>query len=121
MTTITFSDKTITTSDASCTTVKPAIAGASGLSGYVGYSCSSDPVVTGSTVTLLNYYGSPPYVSYTLQSVSTTSTSGNTSSATDTFDYGYASSVWSVAFTSVVGLYLLSKNAGLILALIRGR
>ena len=39
----------------------------------------------------------------------------------DAFDYSYASAVWSLAFTSVVGLYLVAKNAGLILALIRGR
>lgn len=39
----------------------------------------------------------------------------------DVFDYSYASAVWSLAFTSVVGLYLVAKNAGLVLALVRGR
>lgn len=38
-----------------------------------------------------------------------------------TFDYAYASAIWSLAFTTVVGLYLVSKNVGLVLALIRGR
>lgn len=36
------------------------------------------------------------------------------------FDYLYASGLWGLAFTFVLGLYLISKNAGLILALIRG-
>lgn len=39
----------------------------------------------------------------------------------EAFDYSYASAVWSLAFTSVVGLYLVAKNAGLVLAFIRGR
>jgi hypothetical protein len=52
-------------------------------------------------------------------SVSVSSSTGGTT--TDTFDYAYASGVWSIAFTSVVGLYLVAKNAGVILALIKGR
>lgn len=36
------------------------------------------------------------------------------------FDYVYASGLWSLAFTFVLGLYLISKKAGLILSLIRG-
>lgn len=36
------------------------------------------------------------------------------------YDSVYAGSVWSLAFTSVVGLYLLAKNIGMILAFIKG-
>ena len=31
------------------------------------------------------------------------------------FDYAYAAQVWAMAFTFVVGLYLVSKSAGVIL------
>lgn len=42
-------------------------------------------------------------------------------STAEAFDYSYASAIYSLAFTTVVGLYLVAKNAGLVLALIRGR
>lgn len=35
------------------------------------------------------------------------------------FDYVLAGSIWSLAFTFVVGLYLVSKSAGTVLAMIR--
>lgn len=35
------------------------------------------------------------------------------------FDYSYAAGVWSMAFTFVVSLYLISKSAGLIINSIR--
>jgi hypothetical protein len=35
------------------------------------------------------------------------------------FDYAYASGVWAMAFTFVVGLYLVSKSAGTIVSAIR--
>lgn len=50
-----------------------------------------------------------------------TTTVEQLSTISEAFDYTYAAAVWSLAFTSVVGLYLVAKNAGLILALIRGR
>lgn len=37
------------------------------------------------------------------------------------FDYMYAASLWALAFTFVVGLYLVTKSAGTILNFIRGR
>jgi len=37
------------------------------------------------------------------------------------FDYVYAAGIWSLAFTFVVSLYLVSKSAGAILNFIRGR
>lgn len=35
------------------------------------------------------------------------------------FDYAYAAVVWTMAFTFVVGLFLLSKSAGTVLSMIR--
>lgn len=35
------------------------------------------------------------------------------------FDYAQAAAAWSLAFTFVVGLWLVAKNAGLILSFIR--
>jgi hypothetical protein len=57
-------------------------------------------------------------VTTTIEQLTNTTT---TVIGTQPFDYAYASSIWSLAFTSVVGLYLVSKNVGLILALIKGR
>ena len=39
--------------------------------------------------------------------------------ATSSFDYGYASAVWALAFTTVVGLFLISHSIGLVLGFIR--
>jgi hypothetical protein len=50
-----------------------------------------------------------------------TTTVEELSALSEAFDYTYASAVWSLAFTSVVGFYLVAKHAGMILALIRGR
>lgn len=35
------------------------------------------------------------------------------------FDYAVAAQIWGLAFTFVVGLYLVSKSAGMILAAVR--
>lgn len=35
------------------------------------------------------------------------------------FDYSYAAQLWAMAFTSVVGLYLVGHVVGLLLRLIR--
>lgn len=40
-------------------------------------------------------------------------------SVTGPFDYGYASAVWALAFTTVVGLFLVSHSIGLLLGFIR--
>lgn len=37
------------------------------------------------------------------------------------FDYVYAAGLWSLAFTFVVGLFLIARSAGTILNFIRGR
>lgn len=37
------------------------------------------------------------------------------------FDYAYASGLWALSFTFVVGLYLVARSAGTILNTIRGR
>ena len=38
---------------------------------------------------------------------------------TGPFDYSYAAGLWSLAFTMVVGLFLVSRSAGTILEFIR--
>lgn len=35
------------------------------------------------------------------------------------FDYAYAGQIWGLAFSFVLGLYLISKSAGLVLEFIR--
>lgn len=49
------------------------------------------------------------------------SQAANFEAATAPFDYTYAAGLWSVAFTMVVGLFLISRSAGTILNFIRGR
>jgi hypothetical protein len=51
--------------------------------------------------------------------VSAASFTNSTASLAQPFDYSHASSIWSMAFTFVVGLYLVSKKAGLILEFVR--
>lgn len=41
--------------------------------------------------------------------------------ATAPFDYAYAAGLWSLSFSFVVGLYVVSRSAGTILNFIRGR
>lgn len=118
MASLVLNGRTYVLADLTCTSLKNAFSDPA-YSGYSAISCSSDPIVTGSTLTIRNIYASPPYVYLTASSVSASSSPGGTS--TDTFDYAYASGVWAIAFTSVVGLYLVAKNAGVILALIKGR
>lgn len=43
----------------------------------------------------------------------------NIDAQNDPFDYASASGIWAMAFTFVVGLYLLSKSAGVVLDRIR--
>ncbi|RJX30302.1 MAG: hypothetical protein C4516_10685 [Oxalobacter sp.] len=42
-------------------------------------------------------------------------------SSTAPFDYATAGALWSLAFTFVLGLYLLARSAGTVLNVIRGR
>ena len=44
---------------------------------------------------------------------------GNIEAQFEPFDYAAAATIWGLAFTFVVGLYLVSKSAGVILAAIR--
>ncbi|MDC7717312.1 hypothetical protein PQU95_08830 [Vogesella sp. DC21W] len=43
----------------------------------------------------------------------------NFEAATGPFDYGYASAIWALAFSTVVGLYFVSHGIGLVLGMIR--
>jgi hypothetical protein len=51
--------------------------------------------------------------------VSSASFTASVSSLAQPFDYVYAGSIWTMAFTFVVGLYMVSKKAGLVLEFIR--
>lgn len=44
---------------------------------------------------------------------------GPTVPVAEPFDYSTAGAIWSMAFTFVLGLYLVSKSAGTILSMIR--
>lgn len=44
---------------------------------------------------------------------------GNFEAATEPFDYGYASGIWSLAFSMIVGLYFVSQGIGSALGVIR--
>jgi hypothetical protein len=44
---------------------------------------------------------------------------GSLEAVFEPFDYGYAAGVWSLAFTTVVGLYFVSHGIGLVLGMIR--
>jgi hypothetical protein len=110
--------RTHITTDLSCAALQ-AVFSDPAYPGYTLTACSVSPLAQGVTLTFRNLYASPPYVYQTVTSVSS-SGSSNTNTP-EQFDYTYASAIWSLAFTTVVGLYLVSKNVGLILALIRGR
>ena len=96
-------------------------------SGYTATSCSATPVVSGTTVTFTNQYGTPYTQSISAVSGgSTTGTGTGTTTSTCTadttpFDYTYASGIWALAFTSVITLYVVSLHIGTVLKLIRGR
>lgn len=111
--------RTHITTDLSCAALQ-AVFSDPAYPGYTLTACSVSPLVQGVTLTFRNLYASPPYVYQTVTSVSSSSSSSSTN-AVEQFDYAYASAVWSMAFCSVVGLYLVAKNVGLILALIKGR
>jgi hypothetical protein len=49
----------------------------------------------------------------------TATTTGGVTTSPPSFDYAYASSIWTMAFTFVVGLYMVSKKAGLVLDFIK--
>jgi hypothetical protein len=49
----------------------------------------------------------------------TATTTGGVTTSPAPFDYAYASSIWTMAFTFVVGLYMVSKKAGLVLDFIK--
>ncbi len=44
---------------------------------------------------------------------------GNIEAQNAEFDYAYAAGIWSMAFTFVVGLYLVAKSAGTVMNAIR--
>jgi hypothetical protein len=55
----------------------------------------------------------------TTTAVTCTPVAGGVTTTSAPFDYAYAGSIWTMAFTFVVGLYLVTKKAGLVLDFIR--
>lgn len=117
MASITVNGRIYTTADLSCSSLQ-AVFSDPAYPGYTLTACSVSPLAQGSTLTLRNLYSSPPYVYPPVTAVTSASSD---STGADQFDYSYAGAIWSLAFCSVVGLYLVAKNVGLILALIKGR
>lgn len=119
MATVTFQGQVVTVADLSCATVRPALTTAMNWQGYTATSCSANPVAVGTGITFVNQYGTP----YT-QNITAATFSGSTSTTctSDTpFDYPYAVGMWSLAFCSVIGLYLISLKVSTVISLLRGR
>jgi len=83
---------------------------------FTAKSCSTDPVAAGTSLVMQASGGS----TFTLNVSAITATSPVTSTSS-TFDSSTASGVWGLAFTSVVGVYLLGIKVGALLRLMRGR
>jgi hypothetical protein len=120
MATLTFQGVTVTVADFQCATVRPALTTAMNWQGWAATACSANPVIVGTNITFSNAAGAPYTQAITAVSASSTSTGSTTSTANEPFDYQYASGIWALAFTSVLGLYLLALKVGTVLKLIRG-
>ncbi len=130
MASVTIWDRTITTADLSCSAVGPAVLASFGWGGWSSSGCSASPVSAGTVLTFTNNTSGQSFNGTVASVVSNvTGSSVNCSqactitlvSAVDQvpFDYAYAGAIWSMAFCFVLGLYLISKKAGLILDFIR--
>jgi hypothetical protein len=96
---------------------------------YSPSGCSASPVSAGTVLTFSNttgqsFTGTVAAVVNNVTGSSVTCSQACTItlvSAVDQvpFDYAYAGAIWSMAFCFVLGLYLISKKAGLILDFIR--
>ena len=76
---------------------------------------------TPSDVSTCNYiFGSGSDYANAIALAKASVSSGSATSNTP-FDYTYAAGIWSLAFTVVVGLYLVARSAGTVLNFIRGR
>lgn len=131
MASVTIGSRTITTADLSCSSVGPAVLVSFGL-GEGGWSfsgCSASSVSAGTVLTFSQTSGysySVPVEAVVDNATGSTVTCSQACtitlvSAVDKvpFDYPYAGAIWSMAFCFVLGLYLISKKAGLILDFIR--
>jgi hypothetical protein len=120
MATLTFQGVTVTVADFQCATVRPALTTAMNWQGWTATACSANPVIVGTQITFTNTLGVPYSQPITAFTTGSTSTGSTTLTANEPFDYQYASGIWALAFTSVLGLYLLALKIGIVLKLIRG-
>jgi hypothetical protein len=120
MSTLTFQGVTVTVADFQCATVRPALTTAMNWQGWTATSCSVTPVIVGTNITFTNAAGAPYTQAITAVSAGSTNTGSTGTPASEPFDYQYASGIWALGFTSVLGLYLLALKVGTVLKLIRG-
>jgi hypothetical protein len=120
MSTVTFQGLTVNVTDFQCATVRPVLTTAMNWQGWTATACSANPVIVGTNITFSNAAGAPYTQAITAVSTSSISTGSTTSTANEPFDYQYASGIWALGFTSVLGLYLLALKVGTVLKLIRG-
>jgi hypothetical protein len=121
MSTVTFQGVTVTVINLQCSTVRPALTTAMNWQGWTASACSANPVIVGTNITFTNTAGVP--YTQAITAVDTGSSNGGGSTTTtvnEPFDYQYASGIWALGFTSVLGLYLLALKVGTVLKLIRG-
>lgn len=105
--------------DSSCSAVKAA--SQSYGYGFTVTACSVDPVVVGATLTWFSSsFGSATWTVATITATPPASTSSG-SCVAPPIDYAYAGQVWSLAFSSVIFLWLFSTQIGVVLGFIRGR
>ena len=114
--TIVTSGGTATVPDSSCLSVATTLTAGLGASNTAVGACSTDPVGVG-TVLVIYVAGVPSSTTWTVSSISATPSVGGA----DAIDYTVLSQVWGFAFVSVLSLYFVAKNAGLVLSVIRGR
>jgi len=106
--------------DSSCLSVATAITAAIGNQTSTIGACSSDPVVVGTTLAVFSN-GTATGTNMTVTEISAPApTQSATTTQGESIDYTELSEVWSFAFGSVIALYLIAKNAGAVLSLLRG-
>ncbi|MEI6628324.1 MAG: hypothetical protein WCN27_02840 [Alphaproteobacteria bacterium] len=89
--------------------------------GFTVTACSSDPVIVGSTLTWFSSaFGSATWTVATITATPPANPSSGTCVAPP-IDYVYASQVWALAFSTVIFLWFVSTQIGVVLGLIRGR
>jgi hypothetical protein len=114
---VTFYGQTITTTDLSCTSVKPAVTSALNWQGWTATSCSTDPVAVNTIITFTYQVNGATWtnpITAVVDNPPSTTTTSQTCTP-EPFDYAYAAQVWALAFSVTVGLYLIALKVGTVL------